>query len=50
MEIFAFLPSLFLIQLFRRLRPRRPQQSPLRKALYKIRPKTQKFVELELKC
>ncbi|CAF1667400.1 unnamed protein product, partial [Adineta ricciae] len=40
-EIFAFLPSLLLIQFFRRLRPRRPQQSPLRKALYKVRRTTQ---------
>ncbi|CAF1236915.1 unnamed protein product [Rotaria sp. Silwood1] len=38
-EIFAFLPSILLIQLFRRIQPRRfhQQLSPLRQAIYKIK-------------
>lgn len=37
-ELFALIPSLLLVQLFRRLRSRQKQISPLRQALYKIRP------------
>ncbi|CAF3684254.1 unnamed protein product [Adineta steineri] len=33
-EVFALIPSLLLVQLFRRLRSRRQQLSPLRQALY----------------
>ncbi|CAF4285211.1 unnamed protein product, partial [Adineta steineri] len=36
-EVFALIPSLLLIQLFRRLRSRRQQISPLRQALYAIK-------------
>ncbi|CAF1375842.1 unnamed protein product [Adineta ricciae] len=36
-EVFALIPSLLLVQLFRRVRPRGQQQSPLRQALYKIK-------------
>ncbi|CAF0948943.1 unnamed protein product [Adineta ricciae] len=35
-ELMALVPSLLLVQLFRRLRPRRNQMSPLREALYKM--------------
>lgn len=41
-ELFALVPSLLLIQLFRRLRPRRKQESLVRQALYKINPQLQK--------
>ncbi|UJR13336.1 hypothetical protein I4U23_000354 [Adineta vaga] len=37
-ELFALIPSLLLVQMFRRLRPRRKQLSPLRKALYQVKP------------
>ncbi|UJR11342.1 hypothetical protein I4U23_015523 [Adineta vaga] len=36
-ELFALIPSLFLVQLFRRLRPRQKQQSSIRQALYKLK-------------
>ncbi|CAF1279323.1 unnamed protein product, partial [Adineta ricciae] len=36
-EMFALIPSLLLVQLFRRVRPRRQQQSPLRQALSKVK-------------
>ena len=35
--MFALIPSLLLVQLFRRARPRRQQQSPLRQALSKAK-------------
>ncbi|CAF1677263.1 unnamed protein product, partial [Adineta ricciae] len=35
-EFFALIPSLLLVQLFRRLRPRRKQLSPIRQALSKV--------------
>ena len=37
MELFALIPSLLLVQLFRRLRPRQRQQSAMRQVLYQIR-------------
>ncbi|CAF1313923.1 unnamed protein product [Adineta ricciae] len=39
-ELLTFLPSIFLVQFFRRIEPKRLQQqlSPLRQAIYKIRP------------
>ncbi|CAF0788844.1 unnamed protein product [Adineta steineri] len=36
-ELFALIPSLLLVQLFRRLRSRQQQISPLRQALYKMK-------------
>ncbi|UJR16871.1 hypothetical protein I4U23_003769 [Adineta vaga] len=44
-EVFALIPSLLLVQLFRRLQPRRKQHSPLRQALYKIKATSQMFVD-----
>ncbi|UJR21041.1 hypothetical protein I4U23_024141 [Adineta vaga] len=40
-EFFALIPSLLLIQLFRRLRSRQKSISPLHQALYKIEPNIQ---------
>jgi hypothetical protein len=40
-DIFALIPSLLLVQLFRRLRSREKQIAPLRQALYKIKPNLQ---------
>ncbi|CAF4238484.1 unnamed protein product, partial [Adineta steineri] len=37
-ELFALIPSLLLVQLFRRLQPRKKQISPLHQTLYKIKP------------
>jgi hypothetical protein len=37
-EVLALIPSLLLVQLFRRLSPRRQQESPLRQAMQKIKP------------
>lgn len=37
-ELFALVPSLLIVQLFRRIRSRRQQISPLQEALHKIRP------------
>ena len=42
-EVLALIPSLLLVQLFRRLEPRRQQQSPLRQALAKINPDCARF-------
>ncbi|CAF1228138.1 unnamed protein product [Rotaria sp. Silwood1] len=41
-EIFSFLRSILLIQFFRRIKPRRSHQqlSPLREAVYKIKPQS----------
>ncbi|UJR06650.1 hypothetical protein I4U23_010936 [Adineta vaga] len=36
-ELFALIPSLLLVQLFRRLRPRQKQEPPIRQALYKVK-------------
>ncbi|CAF1389386.1 unnamed protein product, partial [Adineta ricciae] len=36
-EVFALIPSLLLVQLFRRVRPRGQKQSSLRQALYKMK-------------
>ena len=40
MEIFAFIPSLLIVQFFRRIRSRQ-QISPLQKALQKMKPSVQ---------
>ncbi|CAF4269046.1 unnamed protein product, partial [Adineta steineri] len=40
-DFFTFVPSLLIVQLFRRLRSRQKQLSPLRQALYKIKPHLQ---------
>ncbi len=44
-ELFALIPSLFIVQLFRRIRSRQKSISPLREALYKIKPAVAMFVE-----
>ncbi|UJR18997.1 hypothetical protein I4U23_022127 [Adineta vaga] len=44
-ELFALIPSLLLIQLFRRLRPRRKHQSPIRQALCKVKPNIENHVD-----
>ena len=36
-ELFSLIPSLLLVQIFRRLRPRQKPLSGLRQALYKIK-------------
>ena len=43
-EVLSLIPSLLLVQIFRRVRPRRKSLSPLRKALYKIRSTVKMFV------
>ena len=43
-ELLALIPSLLLVQIFRRIRPRRKSVSPLREALYKIRSTVTMFV------
>ena len=43
-EVLALIPSLLLVQIFRRIRPRRKSRSPLREALYKIRSTVTMFV------
>jgi hypothetical protein len=48
-EVFSLIPSLLLVQLFRRIRSRHTRISPLRQALYKIKPQLQMFVEFERK-
>ncbi len=48
-DLFALIPSLLLVQLFRRLRSRQKQISPLRQAMYKIKPHLQMFVEFKMK-
>ncbi|CAF4281045.1 unnamed protein product, partial [Adineta steineri] len=40
-DFFAFIPSLLIVQLFRRLRSRQKQFSPLQQALHKIKPHLQ---------
>ncbi|CAF1074084.1 unnamed protein product [Adineta steineri] len=40
-ELFALIPSLLLVQLFRRLQPRKKQLSPLQQVLNKIKPDTE---------
>lgn len=42
-ELFALVPSLFIVQFFRRIRNRQ-QISPLQQALNKIKPSTDMFV------
>ena len=44
-EVLALIPSLILVQIFRRLRLRRNAISPLREALHKIRSSAKMFVE-----
>ncbi|UJR18699.1 hypothetical protein I4U23_005606 [Adineta vaga] len=48
-ELFALIPSLLLVQLFRRLRPRQKQQSPIRQALYKVKSPLQKERDIHSK-
>ncbi|CAF4455291.1 unnamed protein product, partial [Adineta steineri] len=36
-ELFTLIPSLLIVQFFRRIRPRR-QIAPIREALYKMKP------------
>ena len=43
-ELFALIPSLLLVQLFRRIRSRQKPTSPIRTALYQIRKSLQMFV------
>ena len=45
-EIFALIPSLLLVQIFRRLRPRQKSVSPLREALCQIRSSMKMFVQI----
>ena len=49
MELFALIPSLLLVQIFRRLRPRRKAISPLREGLRQIRSTIKMFVGLKKK-
>ncbi|CAF1558986.1 unnamed protein product [Adineta ricciae] len=42
-ELFSVVPSLLIVQLFRRIRPRQ-QVSALRQALYELKPSAQMFV------
>ncbi|CAF0770234.1 unnamed protein product [Adineta steineri] len=48
-ELFTLIPSLLIVQFFRRIRPRR-QIAPIREALYKMKPsrKTAVFIQLTL--
>ncbi|CAF4239490.1 unnamed protein product, partial [Adineta steineri] len=48
-EFFAFIPSLLIVQLFRRLRSRQKQLSPLHQALYKIKPHLQSQIDVDQK-
>jgi hypothetical protein len=48
-DLFALIPSLLLVQLFRRLRSRQRQISPLRQAMYKVKPNLEMFVEFKMK-
>ncbi|UJR07107.1 hypothetical protein I4U23_011395 [Adineta vaga] len=48
-EIFALIPSLLVVQLFRRLRSRRSYLSPLQETLSKLRPNWQTNVEKKKK-
>ncbi len=48
-DVFALIPSLLLVQFFRRLRSRQRQISPLRQAVYKIKPRLEMFVEFKMK-
>ena len=43
-EVLALIPSLLLVQIFRRIRPRRKPISPLRQALHRIRSTVIMFV------
>ena len=43
-EVLALIPSLLLVQIFRRIRPRRKPISPLREELHKIRSTMKMFV------
>ena len=45
-ELLALIPSLLLVQIFRRLQSRRKAISPLRQALYQIRSSVKMFVEI----
>ena len=45
-ELLAVIPSLLLVQIFRRLQSRRKAISPLRQALYQIRSSVKMFVEI----
>ena len=45
-ELIALIPSLLLVQFFRRLRPRQKPVSPFRQALRQIRSTVKLFVEL----
>ncbi len=46
-DVFALIPSLLLVQFFRRLRSRQRPISPLRQAMHKIKPHLQMFVEFK---
>ena len=46
-ELLSLIPSLLIVQFFRRIRSRQPI-SPLRQALDKIKPSTQMFVSSEI--
>ena len=45
-EMLALIPSLLLVQIFRRLRPRQTALSPLRQALHQIRSSVKMFVSI----
>ena len=45
-ELFSLIPSILIVQLFRRIRSRQKQLSPLREALYKINSSLKMFVKL----
>ena len=45
-EMLALIPSLLLVQIFRRLRPRQTTLSPLRQALHQIRSSVKMFVSI----
>ncbi len=44
-DLFALIPSLLLVQIFRRLGSRKREIAPLREAIYKIKPSLNMFVE-----
>jgi len=46
-DLFALIPSLLLVQIFRRLGSRKREIAPLREALYKIKPSLNMFVEFQ---